>query len=144
MSNLEIIQERSFIHEWVIPNINIDNINVPEDMEPLEVMVDFSIENTIMNIYKNNSILYSLIIGKGLSESYDSETNKIKIIAAISDVSGFELGQYEYSLVVYDTNSNSIYEDNGIIEVKENLSGETLNIVTPFDLFVPFNIPDNN
>lgn len=143
MSNLEIIQERSFIHEWVIPNINIDNINVPEDMEPLEVMVDFSIENTIMNIYKNNSILYSLIIGKGLSESYDSETNKIKIIAAISDVSGFELGEYEYSLIVYNTNSNVIYEDNGIIEVKENLTGETLNIVTPFDLFVPFNVPDN-
>lgn len=143
MSTLEIIQNKSFIYEWIIPNINISSIDTPSVMEPLESILDVSIEDSFMNIYKNNNILYTLIIGKGLSESYDSEINKIKIIAAISDVSNFDLGEYDYTLKIYNNENILLFEDSGIIEVKENITGETLNIVTPFDLFVPFNIRDN-
>jgi len=137
MSILEIIQNRSFIHEWIIPNINISSIDVPSDMEPIESILDVSIENTFMNIYKDNNILYTLIIGKGLSESYDSEINQIKIIAAISDVSGFELGEYKYNLEVYDDENILLLQDSGIINVIENQTGETLKEVRLYDLFGP-------
>lgn len=134
MSNLEIIQERSFIHEWIISTLT-NNINIPSNMEPIEKILDISIKNTSMKIYKNNNILYTLIIGTGLSESYDIENNQIKIIAAISDVSSFDLGEYQYILNVYDNNDNVIFQDNGIINVIENKSGETLKEVRLYDLF---------
>lgn len=134
MSILEITQNRSFINEWVISSLT-NSINIPSNMEPIEKILDISIKNTSMKIYKNNNILYTLIIGTGLSESYDIENNQIKIIAAISDVSSFDLGEYQYILNVYDNNDNVIFEDNGIINVIENKSGETLKEVRLYDLF---------
>lgn len=148
MSNLEIIQNRSFIHEWILPSLNIiknaSQIENSLEMKPLNLTVNISHENTFMNIYKNGNIIYTLKIRSGLSDSHNFEKKETKLIAAISDVSGFELGEYDYILKIYNNENILLFEDSGIIEVKQNITGETLNIVTPFDLFVPFNILDNN
>lgn len=128
MSNIEIIDKRSFIHEWVIPEA-IGNVD--------EYYMSISEIANIMNIYKNGEIFDILSSGQGLSETIN-EDGTVSIITCISEPSYYEIGQeYTYNLKVYDKDLNLIFEDSGNIKVIENQSGETLEVIAPYDLLNP-------
>ena len=128
MNTLEIIQNRSFIVEWVIPNA-IGNY--------AESYMSISETVQLMNIYKNNEIFDILSPGQGLTPTTNQD-NTVSIITCISDPSYYELDQnYTYELKVYDKQLNIVYEESGNIIVIENKNGETLEVIAPYDLINP-------
>lgn len=139
MSDIEIIQNRSFIYKWNIPNIIESIDNKSSEMKPTTLNFLISENDSYINIYKNNNIVNTLKYGKGFGISTNKDTGQVEVVASISNVSHFEIGDYEYTIKIYDKDKNIFFEKNGTISVKENKSGETLYERTPFDLFDPFN-----
>jgi len=127
MNTLEMIKNQSFFYERDIPGA-IGNFQ--------ELTFNISETNTLMTIYKNNEIVDVLSSGAGIALSL-REDNSVKLLLAISDISHYEVGEYTYDLKIADKDNNMLIDEIGIIEIKENVTGETINGSIMWDLDSP-------